>query len=141
MLVDSEPLANRVFAEAIGALGLAMSYEEVCDEFFENDVVKAMVLHQLPIPRGVLPDYTGLGAIVPLIICQVEHSQIALSGSHMPAHAMWRALIRAGGDTKSLAHVSKILIEDGTAIGVELESGEQYFAPTIVSGIDLKQTF
>jgi phytoene dehydrogenase-like protein len=120
---------------------MRMSPEEVCDEFFENDVVKAMVLHQLPIPRGVLPDYTGLGAIVPLIICQVEHSQIALSGSHTPAHAMWRALIRAGGDTKSLAHVSKILIKDGAATGVELESGEQYFAPTIISGIDLKQTF
>ncbi len=120
---------------------MRMSPEEVCDEFFENDVVKAMVLHQLAIPRGVLPDYTGLGAIVPLIICQVEHSQIALSGSHTPAHAMWRALIRAGGDTKSLAHVSRIIIEDGAAIGVELESGEKYFAPTIVSGIDLKQTF
>ena len=120
---------------------MRMSPEEVCDEWFESDVVKAMVLHQLAIPRGVLPDYTGLGAIVPLIVCQIEHSQIALSGSHTPAHAMWRALIRAGGDTKALAHVSKILVEKGEVKGVELETGEQFFAPTVISTIDVKQTY
>jgi phytoene dehydrogenase-like protein len=120
---------------------MRMSPEEVVNEWFESEVVKAMVLHQLPVPRGVLPDYTGLGAIAPLVVCQVEHSQIALSGSHTPAHAMWRALIREGGDTKALAHVSKIMVEDGAAVGVELETGEQYFAPTIVSTIDVKQTF
>ncbi len=33
VLVDSEPIANRVFTQAIQELGLAMTYEEVCDEF------------------------------------------------------------------------------------------------------------
>ena len=33
VLVDSEPLANRVFTEALLELGLRTSYEEVCREF------------------------------------------------------------------------------------------------------------
>ncbi|MFQ5912129.1 MAG: phytoene desaturase family protein [Nitrospinota bacterium] len=118
-----------------------MSPLEVVDEWFENDTVKATILHQLPIPRGILPDYGGLGAVVPLVVSQVEHSMIALSGSHAPAHAMWRALIRNGGDAKSFTHVEKILVEDGRAVGVETNTGQQYFAPMVVSTVDLKQTF
>ncbi len=114
---------------------------EVVDEWFENDIVKATILHQLPIPRGILPDYGGLGAVVPLVVSQVEHSMIALSGSHAPAHAMWRAFIRNGGDAKSITHVEKILVEDGAAVGVETSTGQRFFAPTVVSTVDLKQTF
>jgi phytoene dehydrogenase-like protein len=118
-----------------------MSPQEVVDEWFENEHVKALVLHHLPIPRGILPDYAGLGAVVPLVISQVEHSQIALGGSHAPAHAMWRALLKNGGETASFAHVEKILVEDGKAVGVETSDGRQYLAPVVASTVDLKQTF
>lgn len=118
-----------------------MSPQEVVDEWFENEHVKALVLHHLPIPRGILPDYAGLGAVVPLVISQAEHSQIALGGSHAPAHALWRSLLRNGGETKSFAHVEKVLVEDGKAVGVEIKGGDRYLAPTVVSTVDLKQTF
>lgn len=36
-----------------------MTPREVVDEWFENDHVKALVLHHLPVPRGILPDYAG----------------------------------------------------------------------------------
>ena len=39
------------------------------------------------------------------------------------------------------ATVKKILIDEGKAIGVELDSGEQYKAPLIVSNADAKSTF
>ena len=118
-----------------------MSPQEVVDEWFENEHLKALVLHHLPIPRGMLPDYAGLGTVVPLVVSQAEHSQIALGGSHAPAHALWRGLIRNGGETKSFAQADKILVEDGKAVGVEIQTGEQYFAPIVVSTIDVKQTF
>ncbi len=118
-----------------------MSPQEVVDEWFENEHVKALILHHLPIPRGILPDYGGLGAVVPLVISQAEHAQIALGGSHAPAHALWRSLLRNGGETKSFAHVEKVLVEDGKAVGVEIKGGNRYLAPTVVSTVDLKQTF
>lgn len=118
-----------------------MSPREVVDEWFENEYVKALVLHHLPIPRGILPDYAGLGAVVPLVVSQVEHSQIARGGSHILAHALWRALLNNGGEVTSLTRVQKILVEDGKAVGVELDTGQQYFAPVVVSTVDVKQTF
>ncbi len=118
-----------------------MTPRDVVDEWFEDEHVKALVLHHLPMPRGILPDYAGLGSVVPLVVSQVEHSQIALGGSHITAHALWRALLQKGGEAASLAQVDKILVEDGRAVGVETHTGKQYFAPTVVSAIDLKQTF
>ena len=118
-----------------------MSPREVVDEWFENEHVKALVLHHLPVPRGILPDYAGVGAVVPLVVSQVEHSQIALGGSHITAHALWRSLLRKGGDGKTRKYVKKIHVDGGKAVGVETEDGEQYFAPVVVSTVDLKQTF
>ena len=118
-----------------------MSPHELVEEWFEDVHLRALVLHHLPIPRGILPDYAGLGAVVPLVVCQVEHSQIALGGSHAPAHALWRALIENGGETKSFAHVEKILVEEGRTKGVETSDGNTYLAPIVVSTIDMKQTF
>ncbi|MBI2316696.1 MAG: NAD(P)/FAD-dependent oxidoreductase [Betaproteobacteria bacterium] len=120
---------------------MRMSPLEVVNEWFENDVVKALVLHHLPFPRGILPDYAGIGTVVPLVVSQVEHSQMALGGSHMTAHALWRALLRAGAETTSLTHVERILIEDGKAVGVRTAEGKNYLAPIVVSTVDVKQTF
>ena len=33
VLVDSEPLSNRIFTRALNKIGLAMTYAEVCREF------------------------------------------------------------------------------------------------------------
>ncbi|MCC7166437.1 MAG: NAD(P)/FAD-dependent oxidoreductase [Rhodospirillales bacterium] len=114
---------------------------EVLDEWFENEHVKALVLHHLPIPRGILPDYAGLGTVVPLVISQVEYAQIARGGSHITAHALWRALLRFGGEITSLTHVEKILVDDGKVTGVRFEDGRTLHAPIVVSTVDLKQTF
>jgi phytoene dehydrogenase-like protein len=118
-----------------------MTPQEVVDEWFENEHVKALILHHMPIPRGILHDYAGLGAVVPLVVSQVEHAQIALGGSHITAHALWRALFNYGGDSTSLTQVDKILIEDGKAVGVQTSAGKTYLAPVVVSTVDLKQTF
>jgi phytoene dehydrogenase-like protein len=118
-----------------------MTPQEVVDEWFENEHVKALILHHLPIPRGILPDYAGLGTVVPLVISQVEHAQIALGGSHITGHALWRALLRYGGEAASLAHVEQIIVEDGKVRGVRFEDGRTLHAGIVVSTVDLKQTF
>ncbi len=114
---------------------------EVVDEWFENEHVKALVLHHMPVPRGILHDYAGLGSVVPLVVSQVEHAQIALGGSHITAHALWRALFNYGGDATSLTQIDKILVEGGKVVGVQTQEGKTYLAPVVVSTVDLKQTF
>ena len=116
--------------------------KDVLDEYFENEHVKALILHQLPIPRGIAHDYDGLGTVIPLIVSQVEHSQICIGGSHVLAHALWRSFFANGGMALGYSHVNKIIIERGKARGVEVIGGEQYRANKLVaSAVDLKQTF
>ncbi|MBI2372233.1 MAG: NAD(P)/FAD-dependent oxidoreductase [Deltaproteobacteria bacterium] len=118
-----------------------MSPRDVVDELFEDEHIKALLLHQLPIPRGVVHDYHGLGAVIPLVISQVEHSQLCLGGSHVLAHALWRALLRAGGQVLGIQHVERILVRDGAAVGVQVRGGRAFTARAVASAVDLQQTF
>lgn len=67
VLVDSEPIANRVFAEMVGELGLAMTSEDVFERFGGRSMsyCVATVTDMLgrPVPAEFLGDYRSrLGA-------------------------------------------------------------------------------
>ncbi len=55
--------------------------------------------------------------------------------------AMARTLREAGSVVKTASLVTRILTEDRRAHGVELESGERYFAPIVVSNAGPVQTY
>jgi phosphoglycolate phosphatase len=56
VLVDSEPLANRVFTEALNEIGLPATYEEVCRDFTGLSLPRCIELVenrlQEPLPAG-----------------------------------------------------------------------------------------
>lgn len=115
---------------------------DVVSETFRSEAVRAAVLFQLAVPRGVVTDYAGLGMLVPLVVTGVESSHLVRGGSHGLAHALWRALLRAGGRVRGTQEVARILVEGGRATGVELATGERVLArKAVVSAIDLPQTF
>lgn len=115
---------------------------DVVKELFETEAIMASVLFQLAVPRGIVTDYAGLGMLVPLVISLVEKSHLAKGGSHIIAHALWRALNSSGGQTRSTWEVEKILVDGGRAVGVQLVGGEKVMArKAVISAIDLKQTF
>jgi phytoene dehydrogenase-like protein len=140
----SEPLiALEGSAAGMDYLRLARSSPaDVVLERFESDAVRAAVLFQLAVPRGVVPDYAGLGMLVPLVITLVERSHLAQGGSHTIAHALWRALLRAGARMRGTCQVRQILVEGGRAAGVLLATGERVMARrAVISAVDLPQTF
>lgn len=140
----SEPLvALEGSEEGLRYLRMSRSSpEDVVREVFENEAVRAAVLFQLAVPRGVVTDYGGLGMLVPLVVSGVELSHIAKGGSHSVAHALWRAFLRAGGIVRGTREVTRIVVEEGRATGVVLASGERVMAKrAVVSAIDLPQTF
>lgn len=115
---------------------------DVVRDTFESAQVRAAVLFQLAIPRGVLTDYAGLGMMVPLVVTGVEQSHLAKGGSHDVAHALWRAFCTAGGQVRGMLDVEEILVEGGRAVGVRVATGDRILAKkAVVSAIDLPQTF
>lgn len=140
----SEPLIALEGSEA-GMRYLRLSRASPADvarETFEHEAVRAAALFQLAVPRGVVTDYAGLGMLVPLVVSLVEVSHLAKGGSHAIAHALWRALLRAGGIVRGTREVDRILVEGGRASGVVLTDGAKVRAKrAVVSAIDLPQTF
>jgi len=60
VLVDSEPIANRVFTRALNEIGLALDYGEVCALFIGLSMARCMELIEAelgrPAPAGFLDD-------------------------------------------------------------------------------------
>lgn len=119
----------------------AMSPIEVADELFENDGVKALVLNQMAMPRGIVPDYRGYGLSVLGVVTGVETYSFCLGGSHVFGQSLWRGMMSSGCAILGMSEVEEILIHDGKATGVRLRDGRVFNAKFVVSGVDLEQTF
>jgi HAD superfamily hydrolase (TIGR01509 family) len=57
VLVDSEPLANRVFAEALDEVGLAMSFDEVCATFVGLSMSRCVEIVEQRLGRELPADF------------------------------------------------------------------------------------
>ena len=119
----------------------AMSPIDVANELFENDGVKALVLNQMAMPRGIVPDYKGYGLSVLGVITGVEVYSFCLGGSHVFGQSLWRGMMSSGCAILGMSEVEEILIDGGRATGVRLRDGRVFNAKFVVSGVDLEQTF
>ena len=61
-------------------------------------------------------------------------------GNYSVPVAYIEAIKKFGGVVKTDTPVEKILVENGTAVGVRTEAGEEFRAPVIISNADLKLT-
>jgi all-trans-retinol 13,14-reductase len=61
-------------------------------------------------------------------------------GQQRPAHLI-DVNQPQGGQVPTKARVTRILVENGAAAGVQLDGGETIHAPIVVSGADLKRTY
>ena len=109
---------------------------EVLDASFEHEAVKSLVLHHLLAHRGVGPDEPDAGTLVPFAIARSAHGQIVHEGSHELAQGLWTAIVKRGGDVWDFTEVTRIVVEDGRATGVELADGSTVRARTVVSTLD-----
>lgn len=119
-----------------------LSPRRLVDALFETEALKALLLHNIVIPRGVVSDYDGMGGQVLGLIAGVQRAAVCKGGSHLLGHAMWRFMSRHGGQLKAVSPVTRILVEAGRATGVELLNGDTIRAGQLVaSSIDVYQTF
>ena len=116
------------------------SPKEIIDELFENDQVRALMLY-LACHWGLEPEVEGIGYLVPLYLDRHVNHGLCVGGSHQLAGALTRVILDNGGEQQTSVLIKRIIIEDGTAKGVELEDGRVFNAKVIVSTIDPVQTF
>ena len=123
-----------------------MSAAEFLEDYFENDLIKAAMASP-----GIIG--TALGVYSPGSAYILLHHVmgdvdgnigawgLARGGMGAISAAIAGAAREHGSEIRTEAGVQQVLVENGRAVGVALESGEELYAGIVVSNLDAKRTF
>ncbi len=125
---------------------MTMSAADYLDEWFETDVLKAVLA-----ASGIIGTLLGVRSPGTAYVL-MHHGMGEIDGAYQSwgysrggMGAVSRAIAGAaqgfGADIRTNAEVRQILVRDGRAMGVELANGEKLYSRAIVSGCDPKRTF
>ena len=123
-----------------------MSAADFLDEYFESEVVKAHFAGSSIIgtalgPRSPGTAYVLLHHYMGDIDDAVGAWGFARGGMGAVTRAMSDSLRASGGEIRVDADVHQVIVKNGRACGVALASGEELYAKTVVSNMDVKRTF
>jgi phytoene dehydrogenase-like protein len=87
-------------------------------------------------------DQSGVGYLIPLYLNRATHYRLVAGGSHRISNALLKAIFENQGQIRTNAQIKRIIVEKGTAKGVEMEDGTQFMTDkAVVSTLDTHQTF
>jgi phytoene dehydrogenase-like protein len=115
--------------------------EEVVCELYENDHVRTLMLY-ICCHWGLDYNQSGVGYLIPLYLNRMVNYRLVAGGSHRVSNALLKSIFENKGQIRTSAQIRRIIAENGTAKGVELEDGTKYLAEkAVISTIDPHQTF
>ena len=115
--------------------------EEIVNGLFENEHVRALMLY-VACHWGLQYDQSGVSYLVPLLINRASNSSLVEGGSHKLSNGLLKAVLENKGEVKTSVRIKRIIVENGTAKGVELIDGTEIRCnKAVVSTIDIHQTF
>jgi phytoene dehydrogenase-like protein len=121
-----------------------MAVADLASEYFETELLRAVIA-----ARGVFGTFLGPwsagSALVLLIRAAADphpagSATFAAGGMGALTQAMASAAKAAGAEIRSSAEVIEIRVQNGTATGVLLSTGEQIDAKAVISNADPKRT-
>jgi phytoene dehydrogenase-like protein len=125
---------------------MTMSASEFLDQWFETDPLKATMA-----ASGIIGTYQGVkspGTAYVLLHHYMGEIDGAFRAWGIPkggtggiSDAIGLAARARGAEIRTEARVARILVRDGRATGVVLESGEEITADAVLSSVDSKRTF
>src|SRR5438046_1476948 len=114
----------------------ALSPLEFVTRHFENDIVRAGLLFFNGL-REVDLRLKGFGHSIPALLAGKHKAQMCQGGSAKLAQALVTDIREHGGEIRTGAGLKAILMRQGRAAGVELESGEQiHCSGFVASGLN-----
>jgi phytoene dehydrogenase-like protein len=113
---------------------------DIITDSFENERVRALMLY-LCCMWGLDPRETGIGMFVPLYIDRAMNKCYCVGGSHKLAGALAREILGSGGTILDAAEVTKVIMQNGRASGVEIAEGRSLRSKAVMSTLDPQTTF
>jgi phytoene dehydrogenase-like protein len=125
---------------------MTMSAGDFLDQWFETDALKATMS-----ASGIIGTFQGIrspGTAYVLLHHYMGEIDGAFRAWGLPrggtgaiSNAIASAAREAGADIRTEASVARIMVRDGRATGVVLDSGEELQAPHLISTVDARRTF
>ena len=106
-----------------------MTMKELADKF-RNSLVKSAILASIP------GDYTAMALVSTLGGMNAGDCGFPEGGSRAFALRMEKKYLSLGGRVNYRARVEKVIVKDGSALGLRLADGSEHFADEIVSCAD-----
>ncbi len=113
---------------------------DIITDTFENDRVRTLMLYTCCM-WGLDPRETGIGMFVPLYLDRAMNKCYCNGGSHKFAGALAREIVTNGGTILDAAEVTKIIMQNGRAAGVEIAEGRTLRSKVVMSTLDPQTTF
>ncbi len=125
---------------------MTMSAADFLDEWFETDVLKATksasgIIGTFLGPRSPGTAYVLLHHYMGEIDGVFRAWGFARGGTGAVSESIASAARAFGATIRTSAAVDRVLVRDGRAVGVVLESGEELRSKVVVSGLDPRRTF
>jgi len=119
----------------------ALSPLDFVQREFEHPTIQAGLLFFNGL-REVDLRLSGFGHHIPALLASPAKAQMAQGGSAALARALEAAVREAGGEIRTMATPTRLLVENGRVVGVELSAGEDLRARHLVaSSLNPHQTF
>jgi beta-carotene ketolase (CrtO type) len=121
-----------------------MNGKQIAYDLFESPELRTLFMRALATSVGCYAhDVIGIHGLIhtTALVFSWESASIALGGSHSISHALQRAFSEMGGKFFVQHEVDKVLVENGTAVGVRLVDGSEIKATRlVVSDLGIPQT-
>ncbi|MDH3689948.1 MAG: NAD(P)/FAD-dependent oxidoreductase [Gammaproteobacteria bacterium] len=123
-----------------------ISCADFLDQYFETEVIKghlagSSIIGTALAPRSPGSAYVLLHHYMGEVDGNIGAWGYARGGMGSVTQAMAKSLQASGGEIRTEAEVSQIIVREGKAVGVALADGEEVHARTVVSNLDVKRTF
>jgi phytoene dehydrogenase-like protein len=118
---------------------LPMSLADFLGEWFENESLKACLA--APALEGVSLGPRSAGTAALFLYHRQREAKLPRGGAGAVTKALASALAAGGGTIRTGAAVERLLVEEGRAVGVVLQGGEEVRARAVLSGLSPRATF
>jgi len=125
---------------------LSQSATDYLDRWFESDQLKSTLSTDGIIGAFASPSTPGTAYVLLHHVMGETFGKKGVwayvkGGMGQITQSMVRSFESKGGTIHTQSPVKKIIVKDGSAVGVALKSGQEFYAPTVISSADPKKTF
>jgi phytoene dehydrogenase-like protein len=137
-------LGEREMAETVRFW--TMSIAEFLDQYIKSDLVKVHLAGSGIIGTGLGPYSPGTAyVLLHHYMGEVDGSigawGFSRGGMGSITKAMALSFQDAGGEIRTGSGLDQFIVKNGRVVGVALENGDEFYADTVVSGMDVRRTF